>query len=150
MTDTSKDMKPKAAEPVNCDREALQARLLRGPYHQWLGLSVVEASDGVIVIEAPWREEFVVNPEGGYTHGGILATLIDLGADWAIATKLGRPFPTVDLRVDYHRPAGKGTLRVTGKIVRLGSTFTTAEASIEDGNGKLVASGRGTYYVVSK
>lgn len=146
MTTIGKE--PQPAAPV--DREALQTRLLRGPYHQWLGLKVVEASDGEIVIEAPWREEFVVNPDGGYTHGGILATLIDLGADWAIATKLGRPFPTVDLRVDYHRPAGKGTLRVTGKIVRLGTTFTTAEASIEDSNGKLVASGRGTYYVVAK
>lgn len=146
MTTTGKDAQAAAAT----DREALQTRLLRGPYHQWLGLKVLEAGDGEIVIEAPWREEFVVNPEGGYTHGGILATLIDLGADWAIATKLGRPFPTVDLRVDYHRPAGKGALRVIGKIVRLGTTFTTAEATVEDSNGKLVASGRGTYYTATK
>lgn len=132
------------------DREAIEARLRRGPYHQWLDLSVVEAGDGEIVIDAPWREEIVVNPDGGYTHGGILATLIDLGADWAIATKLGRPFPTVDLRVDYHRAAMKDTLRVKGRIVRLGSVFTTAEATVEDSNGKLLASGRGTYYVGAK
>lgn len=132
------------------DREAIEARLRRGPYHQWLNLSVVEVGDGEIVIDAPWREEIVVNPEGGYTHGGILATLIDLGADWAIATKLGRPFPTVDLRVDYHRATMKDTLRVKGRIVRLGSVFTTAEATVEDSNGKLLASGRGTYYVGAK
>jgi uncharacterized protein (TIGR00369 family) len=139
-----------ASDTLQIDRAGLEARLLRGPYHQWLGLTVAEAGEGTIVIEAPWREEFVVNPEGGYTHGGILATLVDLGADWAIATKLGRPFPTVDLRVDYHRPAVKGTLRVTGRIVRLGSTFTTAEASVTDADGKLLASGRGTYFTGGK
>jgi uncharacterized protein (TIGR00369 family) len=132
------------------DRADIEARLLRGPYHQWLGLSVVEVGDGTIILEAPWREEFVVNPEGGYTHGGILATLIDLCADWAIATKLGRPFPTVDMRVDYHRPALKGTLRVKGKIIRTGSVFTTAEAMVEDADGKLLASGRGTYFTGGK
>ncbi|WP_029006521.1 PaaI family thioesterase [Azorhizobium doebereinerae] len=131
-------------------REELDERIRRAPYHRWLGLSVVEAGDGEIVVELPWREEFVVNPDVGYTHGGILATLVDLVADWAIATKLGRPFPTVDLRVDYHRPALKGTLRVRGKVIRLGSTFTTAEAYVEDEGGKLLASGRGTYATTTK
>jgi uncharacterized protein (TIGR00369 family) len=127
------------------DREALDARIKRAPFHQWLGLTITEVGDGEIVIEMPWRDEFVVNPEGGYMHGGLLATLVDLTADWAIATKLGRPFPTIDLRVDYHRPAVKGMLRARGKVIRLGSSFTTAEAYVEDESGKLLASGRGTY-----
>ncbi|MEP9380594.1 PaaI family thioesterase [Aquabacter sp. CN5-332] len=129
----------------------LNERITRGPFHRWLGLSVVEAGDGEIVVECPWREEMVVNPDAGYTHGGILATLVDLVADWALATtKLGRPFPTVDLRVDYHRPAMKGTLKVRGKVVRLGSTFSTCEAYVEDADGKLIASGRGTYATTTK
>ena len=132
------------------DRDALNAKITRAPYHQWLGLKVVDAGDGELTVEVPWREEFVVNAEGGYTHGGILATVIDLVADWAIATKLGRPYPTVDLRVDYHRPALKGTLTVKGRIIKLGSTFTTAEAVVEDEAGKLLASGRGTYATVTK
>ncbi len=127
------------------DRETLDARIRRAPYHQWLGLSIVEAGDGEIVIELPWRDEFVVNPEGGYAHGGVLATLVDLTADWAIATRLGRPFPTIDLRVDYHRAATKGLLRARGRIIKLGSSFSTAEASVEDEAGRLLASGRGTY-----
>ncbi|GLK68389.1 PaaI family thioesterase [Hansschlegelia plantiphila] len=132
------------------DRETLDARIRRAPYHQWLGLSIVEVGDGEIVIELPWREEFVVNPEGGYAHGGILATLVDLTADWAIATRLGRPFPTIDLRVDYHRAATKGLLRARGKIIKLGSSFSTAEASVEDEAGRLLASGRGTYATSTK
>lgn len=136
--------------PAVPDRAELDARIRRAPYHQWLGLSVVEAGDGEIVVEVPWREEFVVNPDMGYTHGGILATLVDLVADWAIATKLGRPFPTVDLRVDYHRPALKGVLRVRGKVIRIGSSFSTSEAYVEDESGKLLASGRGTYATSTK
>jgi uncharacterized protein (TIGR00369 family) len=132
------------------DLETLDARIKRGPFHQWLGLSITEVGDGEITIEVPWRDEFVVNPDGGYIHGGILATLIDLTADWAIATKLGRPFPTVDMRVDYHRPATRTTLRAKGRIVRLGSTFTTSEATVEDADGKLLASGRGTYFTQTK
>jgi uncharacterized protein (TIGR00369 family) len=133
-------------EELETDLETLNARMKRGPYHQWLGLEITEVGDGEITIEVPWRDEFVVNPEGGYVHGGILATLIDLTADWAIATKLGRPFPTVDIRIDYHSPATKTRLRVKGRIARLGSNFTTSEAFVEDENGKLLASGRGTYY----
>ncbi|WP_341988021.1 PaaI family thioesterase [Azorhizobium sp. AG788] len=142
MSETEQKTLPTVAE--------LDARIRRAPYHQWLGISVVGVGDGEIVVELPWREEFVVNAEVGYTHGGILATMVDLVADWAIATKLGRPFPTVDMRVDYHRPAMKGTLTVRGKVIRLGSTFTTAEATVEDASGKLLASGRGTYATSTK
>ncbi|WP_088344739.1 MULTISPECIES: PaaI family thioesterase [Rhodomicrobium] len=133
------------SEDIKLDRAELDARIRRAPYHQWLGLSVTEAGDGEITIEVPWRDEFFVNAEAGYAHGGILAALVDLAADWAIATKLGRPFPTIDMRVDYHRPALKGTLRVKGKVIRLGSSFSTSEARVEDADGKLLASGRGTY-----
>lgn len=136
-------------EDTKPDLATLDARIKRGPFHQWLGLSITEVGDGEITIELPWRDEFVVNPDGGYLHGGILATLIDLTADWAIATKLGRPFPTVDMRVDYHRPAVKTRLRAKGRIVRLGSTFSTAEALVEDEAGNLLASGRGTYFTKS-
>ena len=102
-------------------------------------------SDDSIEIRATWREEWVVNKERGITHGGILAALIDLAADWAMVKQTGRGVPTIDLRVDYHRPAMPGDLVAHGKVVRAGSQFATAEAHIFDLHGKLIASGRGTY-----
>ncbi len=123
----------------------IQARLLRGPYHQWLGLEVRSVSEGEITIAAKWRPEWVVNPDGGYTHGGILAALVDLAADWALVWTTGRGVPTVDLRVDYHR-AAKGTdLVAHGKVIKVGSQFSVSEARVLDTDGKLVASGRGVY-----
>jgi uncharacterized protein (TIGR00369 family) len=97
-------------------------------------------------LTATWREEWVVNPDRRYTHGGVLATLVDLGADWAMVSKTGRGVPTIDLRIDYHAVAMPGDLTIRGKIVRMGSQFSTSEARVFDAEGKLLASGRGTYY----
>jgi uncharacterized protein (TIGR00369 family) len=126
-------------------KEQVEAALLRGPFHQWLGLKVEEVGEGTIRIKATWRPEWVVNAERGYVHGGILATLVDLTADWALVSKTGRGVPTVDLRVDYHRAAMKGDLTCVGKVIRFGSQVSVSEAQILDDTGKLLASGRGVY-----
>lgn len=117
----------------------------RGPFHQWLGLRVLEVNDEGIDLTATWREEWVVNPDVGYTHGGILATLVDLTADWALVAHTGRGVPTIDMRVDYHRAAMKGDLTAKGRIIKLGRQFSVAEAKVFDKDNKLLASGRGVY-----
>ena len=124
----------------------VQALITRVPFHQWLGLTVTAMHDDGIELTAKWREDWVVNAERGYTHGGVLAALIDLAADWAMVKQTGRGVPTIDLRVDYHRPALRGDLVARGKVIRAGSQFATAEAQVFDADGKLLASGRGTYF----
>ena len=126
--------------------EKMQALITRGPYHQWLGLKVLAVHDDGIDLKATWREEWVVNPDRRYTHGGVLAALVDLAADWALVKRLGRPVPTVDLRVDYHAAAMPGDLTVKGRVVKAGGQFSTCEAHVYDEGGKLLASGRGTYF----
>jgi uncharacterized protein (TIGR00369 family) len=111
---------------------------------------VLEASEAGITVKAVWRDEWVVNPSRGYTHGGILATLVDVVADYALAAHLGGPAPTVDLRVDYHKAALQGDLTIKGRVVRRGGSFACCEAHVYDKNGELVASGRGTYAVPQK
>lgn len=128
--------------------EQVEEKLSRGPFHQWLGLKVLSVSEGNIEIQASWREEWVVNPERRYTHGGILAALVDLTADWALVSKTGRGVPTIDLRVDYHRAAMPGNLLAKGRVIKYGSQFSVAEASIFHEDGTLCASGRGVYLTV--
>ncbi len=127
-------------------RDDVQKLLIRAPFHQWLGIEVLELHDDGIDLKAKWREEWVVNPDRRYTHGGILAALVDLAADWALVKRTGRGVPTVDMRVDYHAAAMPGDLTIKGRIVRAGGQFSTAEAHVYDGAGKLLASGRGTYF----
>ena len=125
--------------------EELEAKLLRAPFHRWLGLKAVSVDEDGITLRATWREEWVVNPDRRYTHGGILAALVDLAADWAIGVKVGRGVPTIDMRVDYHRVAMPGDLLCRGTVVRMGGQFSVAEARILDGEDRLLASGRGVY-----
>lgn len=126
--------------------EKLQQLITRGPFNRWLNFTVLKMDDDGIEIKARWREEWVVNPVGRYTHGGIHAAIIDVAADYALAAQLGRSVPTIDLRVDYHKAAMPGDLIAKAKVVRTGSQYSTAEAYVYDSEGTLVASGRGTYF----
>lgn len=118
----------------------------QAPYHRWLGIEVLALHADGIEVKATWREEWVVNQERRYTHGGIVATLIDLAADWALVTHTGRGVPTIDMRIDYHAVAMPGDLFARGKVIKTGRQFSTAEAHVFNSEGKLLASGRGTYF----
>lgn len=126
--------------------EKLQQLITRGPFNRWLNFTILSVDDGGIEIKAGWREDWVVNPDRRYTHGGILAAIVDVAADYAVAAQLGRPVPTIDIRVDYHKAAMPGDLTAKAKVVRMGSQYSTAESYVYDSGGALVASGRGTYF----
>src|SRR5260370_2176910 len=83
----------------------VQKLISRGPFHQWLGLKVIAVGSGTIELTATWREEWVVNPDRGYTHGGLLATLVDLTADLALVPQTRRGGPPIGLRRRYPPPA---------------------------------------------
>jgi uncharacterized protein (TIGR00369 family) len=132
------------ADAMTVDK--LQQIISRGPFNQWLNFTILKIDAAGIELKAAWREEWIVNPDRRYTHGGILAAIVDVAADYAIAAQLGRPVPTIDIRVDYHKAAMPGDLTAKAKIVRSGSQYSTAEAYVYDQEGALVASGRGTYF----
>ena len=126
--------------------DELQRLITRGPFNRWLNFTVTKVEEDGIEVKAAWREEWVVNPERRYTHGGIVAAIVDVAADYAIAARLGRPVPTIDMRVDFHKAAMPGDLIAKARVVRMGSQYSTAEASLYDKDRALVASGRGTYF----
>ena len=128
----------------------LDALVRAAPFHRWLGVTLQRLEAGEIAIALPWREEFVSEPTIRYTHGGILAALIDLAADYAIAAKIGRGVPTVDMRVDYHKAALPGPLVAKASVIKLGGTLATAEARVFDEAGALIASGRGVYLTLQR
>jgi uncharacterized protein (TIGR00369 family) len=129
------------------DFETLAAMVKDCPFHEWLGVELVSLDATGIAIRMPWRAEFVSDPDRGYTHGGVLASFIDLAADYAVAAKLGRGAPTVDMRVDYHRAAMPGPLLARAAVIKLGGTLATAEARVLDEHDELVASGRALFFM---
>lgn len=131
---------------VEVDRELVES-LLTGPaYHRWLGLELLEARPGGAVIGMACRPDFGGNSDGTYVHGGLLATLADIAGDFALVTELGYGLPTIDLRVDYLRPAKPDDyLRATGTVVRRGRTLGVADVAVTNGDGRQLAVARGLY-----
>jgi uncharacterized protein (TIGR00369 family) len=115
------------------------------PYQRWLGVELVRAEPGVVELRLPFREEFLRADGSDWYHGGVLAALLDIAGDYALATQVGGGLPTIDLRIDWLKPSRRGALMAVGRAVKVGRTVCTADAEVRDEQGQLVAIGRGTY-----
>lgn len=120
-------------------------RLDLSPYQRFLGLELVRAEDGLVEIRLPFRDDFLREDGSDWLHGGVVSSLIDIAGDYAIVTRVGQGVPTIDLRVDWLRPARAGELVATGRVVRAGRTVSVADVEVHDAHGTLVAVGRGVY-----
>ena len=75
-----------------------------------LGLHYHASGDDWVELALPWRSELVSLPESGIMASGAIVSLVDTCSGTAVWTRLGefRPIVTLDLRLDYLRPAAKG------------------------------------------
>ena len=115
------------------------------PYQRFLKLELVRSEPGLVEIKLPFREDFLRADGSDWYHGGVIAALIDIAGDYALWTEVGNGLPTIDLRVDWLRPARRGALVAIGRSVRVGRTVCCADMEVRDEQGTLVALGRGTY-----
>jgi uncharacterized protein (TIGR00369 family) len=120
-------------------------RVDKSPFNRLLGVELVRAEDGTVEMRLPWRDELGRADDSDWFHGGVISALIDIAGDYAVASKLGRGVPTIDLRVDYLRPARRGELRAVARTVKLGRTVGVADVELRDANGAVVAIGRCAY-----
>jgi uncharacterized protein (TIGR00369 family) len=77
------------------------------PHGTALGLALEELGDAYAIARLPWAEQLVGDPASGILHGGVITTLMDsvCGAAAMCALADPAPFATLDLRIDYLRPA---------------------------------------------
>jgi uncharacterized protein (TIGR00369 family) len=75
-----------------------------------LGLEYRGSGPNWMELCLPWREELVGVPETGVLASGAIVSLIDTASGGSVWMKLGHfvAIVTVDLRLDYMRPAIKG------------------------------------------
>jgi uncharacterized protein (TIGR00369 family) len=75
-----------------------------------LGFEVVEANEKFAIFKAPYNEKLIGNPSNGVIHGGVLTTLMDTACGTVVicAIEEFELCPTLDLRIDYMRPAIPG------------------------------------------
>ena len=115
------------------------------PFMRFLGLELVRAEKGIVEIRLPFRDEFLRSDGSDWLHGGIVSALADIAGDYAVITETSAGVPTIDMRVDYLRPARRGDLTALARTVRVGRTVSVADIEIRDAGGTLVAVGRACY-----
>ena len=103
------------------------------PHAAALGMTLVAMEKGRGVMETPWREELVGDPETGVIASGVVTALLDHTCGLAINSAAETPMPiaTLDLRIDYMRPAAPRTgLTCEAQCYRLTRSigFVRAEA----------------------
>ncbi|MES3015035.1 MAG: PaaI family thioesterase, partial [Pseudomonadota bacterium] len=77
------------------------------PYSRELGLELAHAGADWCVLRVPYAEKLIGYPETRVLHGGVITALMDVAFGLAIFVRLGelRPMATLDLRIDYLKPA---------------------------------------------
>lgn len=80
------------------------------PYTVRMGIEAISAEDGGCVLALPYASERVGDPDSGVLHGGAVTALIDTAFGFAVFFRIQqfRPMATLDLRIDYLRPARPG------------------------------------------
>ena len=131
-----------ARKTVEWTLESLQARVDRAPFNRWLGLEALSWEHGVIELRLRTRPEILGHAAIGALHGGILASILDTACSVAVVTATGESVFTVDMRVDYLRPATADVYTIRARVVRLGRSLATVDAEVEAADGQKVACAR--------
>ncbi len=127
--------------------ERLRHELQHPPFHAVLRPEPVsvDLDSGTVVIRLPYQAIFGRAQGSPEVHGGVVATLIDMAGHAAVAVQTQRMAPTIDLRIDYLRPAPAKDLLATARLIKLGRAVSRVDIDIHGEDGKLVAIGRGAF-----
>ncbi|WP_404335456.1 PaaI family thioesterase [Sphingomonas sp. MMS12-HWE2-04] len=124
-----------AAAPRAFDPRILLAG--RGGHGGRLGLGYQAHGDDWAELLLPYRPELVGNVETGVLASGPVLTLMDMATSLAVWLKLGgfRPHATLDLRIDYLRPAKPdATVIGRGECYRLTRSVAFVRGQAHDGD----------------
>jgi len=128
-------------------RETLERYLDDSTFQRSLGLRLesFDAAAQSVVIRAVYGPQVERTQGSGQFHGGVIASLIDIAGDFALIAVLGYGVPTINLHVDYLRPALSNDLLATAQVRRAGRTVGVVDIEVKDIGGRLIALGRGCY-----
>ena len=96
-----------ASSPAKFDPSQVAPLLTSRVHNGWLGLQYREHGPDWVELELPWREDLVGEEETQILASGPIISLMDMASGLAIWTRMGefQAIATLDLRVDYIRPA---------------------------------------------
>ena len=109
------------------------------PVARLIGMRLASAGPGLatFVLDVDERHH---NPMGS-VHGGILADLADAAMGYAVISTLAaeETFTTLEIKLNFLRPAFAGRLRCHARVESRGKTIVYATADVVNDEGKLIA-----------
>ena len=97
----------KHTEPGRFDPSRAAPMLLSHGHAGWLGLEYCGHGADWVELKLPWREDLLGEDDHEVLASGPIISLMDMASGLCIWTKMGgfNAIATLDLRVDYQRPA---------------------------------------------
>jgi uncharacterized protein (TIGR00369 family) len=128
--------------------KALAILVNRCPYFSLLSMEIKDLQWGTCLLEVKLEEKHL--QPFGMVHGGVLASVVDSAAFWAVFPQVekGMGLTTVEMKLNYLAPAQKGKLVAQGRCIKMGKTLALGETHVRNGEGALVAHGTATMMVV--
>lgn len=125
-------------------------KMKHNPYWDYIGLKEISLINGHAVLELPIIHE--VTQSRGNVHGGVIASMVDaaVGAALRSTLNIGEAGVTVELKLNYLRPANGNKLIAKGDIIKKGKSITVGKAVIENDKKDEVATGIVTYMLKNK
>jgi len=83
-------------------------------------------------------------------HGGVIASLADSAAAWAIcgSNGLNGAPVTVEMKINFLKPVKSGKLVAEARNIHEGSRIFVSDVEIKNGEGDLIAKSLLTYYLL--
>jgi uncharacterized protein (TIGR00369 family) len=93
-------------DPLQLARDFMQHL----PYVRALGMTLTHVADGRAEVTMPYDPRLVGDPASGVLHGGAISALMDSASGAAVMSHPAATMATatLDLRIDYMRPATPG------------------------------------------
>lgn len=133
--------------PERLSVEQVQAIFDASPFLGFLQLRAValDHDAGTLTVTMPMRPELERRIGTAQFHGGPIAAFIDIVGDFAVGMTVGGGVPTINLRIDYLKPAVGTLLTGIARVRRMGRTVALVDVDVRDEKQSLIAVGRGTY-----